>query len=405
MQTNQDAYRRNIPLLFAITFFQHFIFAYVIERLFALERGMTVLYVVYTEMLYALAVAALEIPSGVLADRFGRKPLLLVGALSGVLEFGILIFAEGFWLFGLSALTAAVGGACMSGAWNALLFDTMTARGRADAFERTLGRLSVTRNAAALIGGFGGAAIAEQFGLTTPYWISAGCCAAALLLTLFLKEPTATAREHEAGPTPREIVRTAVRFFRTHADMRRMALHAAFVGACYVYMDEFWQIQFMKTGFPLALFGVVMAANVAVQMPGALVSAKLLKRLSHRAVIRLSFGCAALGLLLAAATGGIPGLVGLCLANFAISVMEPARDGALHRSAAPEARATIESAMSLCQRALTFAVGIAFGALSGDGTVFSGYWLLFGLTLAAAVTYAFPARMDKNFAKTKGDFS
>ena len=132
---------KNIRLLYISLFFHNLIFAYVIERLFALERGMTVQYVVYTEIIYAAVTVLLEIPSGAVADRVGRKNLLIVGGVSAFFEFFILIYAHGFWLFGISALIAGIGGACTSGAWNALLYDSLKADNKQEIFERVLGRM------------------------------------------------------------------------------------------------------------------------------------------------------------------------------------------------------------------------------------------------------------------------
>jgi hypothetical protein len=59
--------------LYAYTFFKNLVFAYVIERLFWEARSMSVQDVVIAEIIFVLAVFALEIPAGILADRVRRK--------------------------------------------------------------------------------------------------------------------------------------------------------------------------------------------------------------------------------------------------------------------------------------------------------------------------------------------
>ena len=50
-------YTANLHKLFALRFFSSLIPAYVIERLFWEERGMTIQMVVYTEIIYALTMS------------------------------------------------------------------------------------------------------------------------------------------------------------------------------------------------------------------------------------------------------------------------------------------------------------------------------------------------------------
>jgi hypothetical protein len=55
------------------TIFYNLTPAYVIERLFWEQKGMTIQMVVYTEILFAITIALLEVPTGIIADKWGRK--------------------------------------------------------------------------------------------------------------------------------------------------------------------------------------------------------------------------------------------------------------------------------------------------------------------------------------------
>jgi len=74
--------RNNIWKLYAIRFFHNLIPAYVIERLFWEQRGMTIQMVVYTEIIYAITVVLLEIPTGIIADKWSRKKMIMVETFS-----------------------------------------------------------------------------------------------------------------------------------------------------------------------------------------------------------------------------------------------------------------------------------------------------------------------------------
>jgi predicted MFS family arabinose efflux permease len=382
------SFYKNVRYFYIQTFFSSLICAYVIERLFALERGMTVRMVVYCEIIYAAVTIALELPSGALADRFGRKPLLVFGSVFSVLEFLVLPFARGFLLFGVSALVAGIGGACKSGAWNALLYDTLRAEGRQDSFERTLGRVKVFDFTAHLIAGFSGALLAQSFGFAFNYWLSAASMAAALILTCLLREPPKSGAPHDTAPGLREIARTAVRFFREHPEVFRLAAFSAAVAACVIYVDEFWQNYLNEIAFPLALFGVLSAADMLVRAPGAILAAWLLRRMGHQAVVMTAAVLAAAGILWAAVAQSAWGIGGIIAACFAMEILEPVTAGYIHRRADPCARATIESAGAMLLRVLSIAVGLVFGTVADRISIFAGFRLVGVLAAAACGMFA-----------------
>ena len=105
------SYFSNVKKQYFINLFQSLIPAYVIERLFWQARGVGVQGVVYCEIIYALTVTLLEIPSGILADRFGRRRMLVITGALDAAEFVVLLFARGFWMFGLAVFLAGVGSA------------------------------------------------------------------------------------------------------------------------------------------------------------------------------------------------------------------------------------------------------------------------------------------------------
>jgi MFS family permease len=102
-------YLSNVKKQYMMSFFHSLIPAYVIERLFWQQRGMNVQMVVYTEIIYALTVTVLEIPSGIFADKFGRKRMLVAYNALATIELILLLFAHSFWQFALAIFFAGIG--------------------------------------------------------------------------------------------------------------------------------------------------------------------------------------------------------------------------------------------------------------------------------------------------------
>lgn len=71
----------------------------------------------------------LELPSGALADLWGRKNTVIFGRVLGVVGFAIFIFATNFWMFLLGNTLYLANWAFESGALDALLFDSLKENG------------------------------------------------------------------------------------------------------------------------------------------------------------------------------------------------------------------------------------------------------------------------------------
>ena len=159
-------YLKNIKLLYANRFFHNLVFAYVIERLFWQQRGMTVQMVVYTEIIYATTIIILELPTGILADKWSRKNMLVLGAALTCFEFPILIFAHSFWHFGIVVFIAGISTSFVSGSEYALLYDSLKCHNKENTFEKVLGRLLAFDFSAVVLAGLSGSFLASRFVLS-----------------------------------------------------------------------------------------------------------------------------------------------------------------------------------------------------------------------------------------------
>ena len=126
----------NLRRLICIRMFFHARFYYPIFALFFLEHGLSWVQFGILNGIWAVTIILLEVPSGALADTIGRKKLIVFSALCMMIEMLALLLAPMngsllvFALFALNRIISGVAEAAVSGADEALVYDSFKDAGR-----------------------------------------------------------------------------------------------------------------------------------------------------------------------------------------------------------------------------------------------------------------------------------
>ena len=178
-----------------------------------LERGLSVGQVALIESPFWLMATLAEVPTGAVADRWGRRVSLFLGAVTTAIAMFAFGLADtvplilGSYMLWATALTFT------SGADGALLYDTLRQLGRERDFERIAGRGHALTALGVLVATLAGGPVAGALGMQTTIFLSAGTMALlAGTVALFHEPPHRDAGEasmpylqglREAGRTVR----------------------------------------------------------------------------------------------------------------------------------------------------------------------------------------------------------
>lgn len=156
--------------------------------LFYESYGLNIEQIVLLKTILSLSVLLLEVPSGYLADLWGRKACLVVG--SGVWIASWLIYCIGtsFTEFAIAEVLAGVAASLISGANTALGFDTLLQLGKEKYYQVWEGRLVAIAGISEAVCGIIGAAIAST-NLVYPFYLQTFCLIIYFCLALTLIEP------------------------------------------------------------------------------------------------------------------------------------------------------------------------------------------------------------------------
>lgn len=378
--------KNNKIKLYAYFFFHNLILAYVIERLFYEQRGISILEVVYLEIIYAVVIVVLEIPTGVMADRYGRKVMMIFGAISTCLEFGILILAHNFFMFVLVTIIAAFGSAVTSGTSNALLYDSMKVTNEESKFESVVGKLrffdGLASSLAALLGGI----VAFHFSLVSNYYLSLVSTIIALFISFSFVEPPLKTNIDKDSIKP-NYIKQAFALLRNNKSVVIVVLNGLFIAATLVYIDEFWQLYIRDINVPIFLFGIISLSMSFLGSIGGLFATNVKQKIGYRNSFSLCLLIYFIGLLGLGIFNNYFGLLFLMIAYIPIGVVETLVYGYLHHRAESTFRATAESFQSLAKRLITIFIGLVFGYISSKYSINKGYLFLAILIFVFIVYY------------------
>ncbi len=387
--------RSNVWKLYGFRFFNSLIPAYVIERLYWEERGMTIQLVIYTEIFYAITIMLLELPTGIVADKWGRKPMIVLTAAMGCLEFLILLHATEFWHFALVVALAAVGSSAASGAETALLYDSLAVRGHEQQFEKVAGRMQGFDLTATMLAALAGSWLAHQLDYAFNYWLSLFSMSLCLLLACLLIEPRVkrTLASEDEEPVPiRQFVRDALWQLRGHPGLLLVVLSAMVTGAAINFIDEFWQIYLDRIGVPVLYFGLFSAAIYVLQLPGSLLAYRLRNVFRYRTLLLAILTALTLGFSYVAVVPGMSSMAAIFLICLFAGMIGPLAAGYLHHRIDASMRATLGSFQSFGTNAAMMGIGLGFGYVTSQWDIFGGYGLIAIICAGFLVYFLFASR-------------
>lgn len=379
-------FRNNIRKLYLYWFFHAFIFAYVIERLYWAERGMSVQDVVYVEIIYALSVALLEVLSGYISDRWSRKWILVIGSVFTCLEFLVFLLATTFWHFVLAILFAAIAGAILSGSSNAFVYDTLLELGEQEHFEKIIGRIRFVKYVAATIAALLGSIVATTYDLWTNYWSSLISVLVALGISFSFIDPSIRS-EDQSDEEDKQPLKQAIAFLYQYRNVQFVLIYGMVIGVCLVYLEEFWQLYVEWIGIPILFFGLVSATNMFSSGLSGLISYRLKERFSYKGIFSMILLLFTIGLLLMSVVQHPVGVLFLLIAFMTAGTAEPLISGYLHHRTSSEMRATVESIYSLIVRVAIAGVGFVFGAVADQFGIQYGFLFLGILSFGSMIVY------------------
>lgn len=314
-------------------------FYYPVFTILFLDLGLSIGEFAALNVVWALTSVVLEVPSGALADRFGRRPLVVAAGVLMVLEMAVLCLMQPghhdlvLGLFVVNRVLSGAAEACASGADEALAYDSLPVAERTTLWPQIMARLSRGMALGFVVSSITGAVLYDANTLTSafhfvgldvtvakpvamklPLLLCLGSAVACLVVTLRMTETRAPAPQSSIMQSIREtwvsILHTGGWMWRTKAAFALILFGLVFDSIIRLFLtvaSNFYRLVGIEEGW----YGVI---GTGVSLLG-LVTASLMEKSAKVMTARQNFIWLALVVFggLMAAAHPQPGWAGIAL--------------------------------------------------------------------------------------------
>ncbi len=402
LQKSRRRFARNIPVYYLFYGVSGFLIWMPIWVIYLQElRGMTLTQIATIESIFWITVVLAEVPTGAVADRWGRRVSLVLGGFCFCI--GSVVFAFSSTYMVLVAAYVVVGTAMTlySGAGHALVYDTLRQIGRTDEYEKHIGRSEALAFASMLLATLLGGPLVALVGYSATILLGAIAMGTAGAIALFLREPPRSEAEFTAqrssqnGSSPSTITGRkpgilgnmfggVMVVWRSKLLLWYILLGALIYGV--IMVSEFLLQPFVVhhgvdpatgVGSGFAYSGMLMSP-VAGMVVGSLLAAWVASRFGERRSLVIPLIIGALIFLAPTLWDSLWVVVALGLLAVIRGMVRPIATGYINRRIPSDQRATVLSMFQLCS-ALVMAAIVPQAGTVADA---AGFPASFGLLLA-----------------------
>ncbi len=398
----------NIRAIYLLGFLQGFMVVMPVFVPLLQGFGLSMSQVLQTQAVFALTIALFEVPSGYLADMWGRRRVILLGSTLNALGFFSLLWADSFVDFLLYEILLGIGFSLISGTDLALLYDTEVylheheLPGGAGA-SKSLSRLIAVEAAASGLAGIT-ASVLLLWSMDAVILVQAITGFAPIIIGLMLVEVPKPKVLQGHRENARRVVELLL-FGKPVVLWTAFAIAVFGLLAVYVFWvyQKYWEFQ----NIPVTSYGYIWAAFALTVSLAARYASVLEQYLGTRRLLCLIGALPLLGLLgMATASGWFGVLFGVSV-QLARGLSMSLFYEALNRRVPGDFRATVNSLVSLGVRAVFIGTGPLLGhALDSIGVTSTLLLLLaiFG-PLIALVLIPLVVRIRREEAESKASIA
>jgi hypothetical protein len=385
--------RRLMPLYIA-AFSQGLVLWAPIEKVFLRSLGFDQASLGLMAACYSSLIPLLDLFSGILADRWSRKGVLMLASFAAMLNALLGGLSHNVPTYLLSTLFFGIEVALISGTFESILYDTLLEQfGHTNAFERRLRQVKLLSSLALLFSALAGGLVATLLSPRVAYFATIPLVAISLGALLIFQEPHLHHTEERTSLSVnlRTISQTLFQRGKTLRIIIVLLAMSLLLSAIYEF-GPLWQVALAA---PVGLYGLTNATVLAAGGMGSLLSARLSlkKPVCIVGVAGLLVGSSLALVVMRNVIVDILAQGALVAGGVGVSMVFTRL---LHDCLASSVRAGAASGVGALSSMTFVPFALLFGVVSQHLGIFHAGWMVVGVTLLASALLIIAA-VDRNF--------
>jgi len=226
--------------------------------------GISFIQIMFLQSWFMLWIFILEIPTGAIADYWGRKQSITLACFVNAIAALIYASIPNFFIFLIGEFLWALSAALLSGAEEAFVYDTLKKIKKTKKSKKIFGSVESFKLTGIMIGAPLGSIIASYFDLRSPMLFASIPLMTAFFISLTLKEPK-TRRKIESRRYI-SILKGGIKFFYKNKILKILALDMIVIAAISYFIIWLYQPMLIQANVDIIYFGFVHAAFVVSQI-------------------------------------------------------------------------------------------------------------------------------------------
>lgn len=335
---------KNIKNDYIYKFFSAFDITSAIWVLYLGFKGMTLAQIGLLEGIFHITGFLSEIPTGALADLFGRRKILIIGRITSLISAIIMLFSNSFIGFALGFILSAWGYNLNSGSEEALVYDTLKILNREDEFLKINGRINliieVSQGLAVFIGG-----ILSQIDFSISYITAIVIGIISLIISTKFIEVDVIEKESQSINIIKHL-KESINIVKNNKKLLNILMFFPLIYTFSAIVYFYGQQLFDDMGYSRLNISIIFLFNGIFSSLGAILSSEIYKRYKSSGWISISIFMSILIILMGFTENKLSIIFFLCI-GFLTAILQPISSKLINSMVESNQRATIISVESM----------------------------------------------------------
>ncbi len=328
------------------------------------ERGINPIEISLLLIISSFVYIACEIPTGILADKYSRKSLLIIGSCLRAVAFLVWLIQPTFVGFLIGFIVWGISSSLISGTYQALIYDELAANKKSKLYVMVAGRA----RAISLISNFISAAAATVFLFVGDWLILVISITMSLLAAVVAGTLPSPPKKEDTAEIVlgKDVLHSAFKEIKGNKLIIIYLTSALVIGAAFTLIDEYSPLVFLDADIHKLFVPIVSAVFLVLAILGSF-CAVYFEKISFRKIIGILF---LTGLLIASVTflNNIAVVVALAAAIFILKLISVLVEGRIQHEIKGTSRATILSVGELSTELGIIVLYALYGLLAQNGS-------------------------------------